>query len=235
MLASREPHQITYGSLLVGWLLDEVLPQLRDETQGDRTETIPIEDPPSVNDLVSLRHRFPIDGLEDFADASWSELLAAYALDRFSQAHVAFQLKRDRFESAESGPGDNNQAFAQAMDRKFLDELLEAIDAVTYAEHLQEAQDDAVVESELLFSHQQRDKALKKHQPTKAAKDEFFLFWAQGEFKNKSEAARRFLWKLEKENRNPFKGQLENTVTTLIRALRVWLKEESDAGDDEKQ
>ena len=235
MLASRKPRQRKYGGLLVTWLLDEVLPQLHEKMQDDAGETIPVQDPPSVNDLVSLRHQVPIDGLEDFPDATWSELLAAYALDRFGQAQFAFQLKRDRLESAESGSGDNDQAFAQAMDRKFLGELLEAIDAVTYAEHLREAQDDAVAEADLLFSRQQRDKALKKHQPTKAAKEEFYLFWAQREFKNKSEAARRFLWKLEKENRNPFKGQPENTVTTLIRALRDWLKEKSDAGDDEKQ
>ena len=233
MLAGREPDQVKFGGLLVGWLLGEILPQLHDEAQGDGT--IPVEDPPSVNDLVSLRHRVPIDGLEDFPDATWPELLAAYALDCFGQAQFAFQLKRDRLESAESGPGDNDQAFAQAMDRKFLGELLEAIDAVTYAEHLREAQDDAVAEAELLFTQQQRDKAFKKHQPTTSAKEEFFLFWVQGEFKNKSEAARRFLKMLTREGRNPFTGKRKNTVRTLIRALRVSLKEESDAGDDEKQ
>ena len=235
MLAGREPYQVKYGGLLVSWLLSEELPLLHQETQGDKYETLPVRDPPSVNDLVSLRHRVPIDGLEDFPDATWPELLAAYALDCFGQAQFAFQLKRDRLESAESGPGDNDQAFAQAMDRKFLGELLEAIDAVTYAEHLREAKDDAVAEADLLFSRQQRDKALKKHQPTTSAKEEFFLFWVQGEFENKSEAARRFLKMLTREVRNPFKGQPENTVTTLIRALRDWLKEESDAGDGEKQ
>ena len=233
MLAGREPDQVKFGVLLVGWLLGEILPQLHDEAQGDGT--IPVEDPPSVNDLVSIRHRVPIGGIEDFPDATWPELLAAYALDRFGQAQFAFQLKRDRLESAESGPGDNDQAFAQAMDRKFLGELLEAIDAVTYAEHLREAQDDAVAEAELLFTQQQRDKAFKKHQPTTSAKEEFFLFWVQGEFKNKSEAARRFLKMLTREGRNPFTGKRKNTVRTLIRALRVSLKEESDAGDDEKQ
>ncbi len=105
------------------------------------------------------------------------------------------------------------------MDRKFLGELLEAIDAVTFAEHLQEAQDEAVTETKLLFSQQQRDKALKKHQPTNSAKEEFFLFWAQGEFKNRSEAARRFLRMLDGEERNPFTGERENTVLTLRRAL----------------
>ena len=233
MLAGREPDQVKFGGLLVGWLLGEILPQLHDEAQGDGT--IPVEDPPSVNDLVSIRHRVPIGGIEDFPDATWPELLAAYALDRFGQAQVAFQLKRDRFENADSGPSDNDQAFAQAMDRKFLGELLEAIDAVTYAEHLREAQDDAVAEADLLFSRQQRDKGIKRHQATNAAKEEFFLFWAQREFKNKSEAARRFLEMLDEEDRNPFKGKPENTLRTLIRALRDWLKEESDAGDDEKQ
>ena len=235
MLAGREPDQVKYGGLLVSWLLGEELPLLHQETQGDTCETLPVRDPPSVNDLVGLRHRVPIDGLEDFPDATWPELLAAYALDRFGQAQVAFQLKRDRFESTESRPGDNDQAFAQAMDRKFLGELLEAIDAVTYAEHLREAQDDAVAEADLLFSRQQRDKGIKRHQATNAAKEEFFLFWAQREFKNKSEAARRFLEMLDEEDRNPFKGKPENTLRTLIRALRDWLKEESDAGDDEKQ
>ena len=235
MLAGRGPDQVKYGALLVNWLLGEELPLLQQETQGDKCETLPVRDPPSVNDLVSLRHRVPIDGIEDFPDATWPALLAAYALDRFGQAQFAFDLKRDRFKSAESGPSDNDQAFAQAMDRKFLGELLEAIDAVTYAEHLREAQDDAVAEADLLFSRQQRDKALKKHQPTKAAKEEFFLFWVPGEFKNKSEAARRFLEMLDQEERNPFKGKPENTLRTLIRALRDWLKEESDASDDEKQ
>lgn len=232
MLVPREPHQRKYGGLLVGWLLGEVLPQLHEETQGEKCETIPVRDPPSINDLVSIRHQVPIDGIKDFPDATWPELLAEYALDRFGQAQVAFQLKRDRFERAESGPDDNDQAFAQAMDRKFIGELLEAIDAVTYAERLQEAQDDAVAEAKLLFSQQQRDKALKKHQPTNSAKEKFFLFWAQGEFKNRSEAARRFLRMLDGEERNPFTGERENTVLTLRRALRDWLKEESDAGDD---
>ena len=235
MLAGREPDQVKYGGLLVGWLLGEVLPQLREKTQDDVGEAIRDQDPLSVNDLVSLRHRVPIAGIKDFPDATWPELLAAYALDCFGQAHVAFQLKRDRIECAKSGSGDNDQAFAQGMDRKFLGELLEAIDAVTYAERLQAARGDAVAEAELLFNEQQRDKAFKKNQPTTSAKEEFFLFWVQGEFKNKSEAARRFLEMLDQEHRNPFKGKPENTLRTLIRALRDWLKEESDAGDDEKQ
>ena len=235
MLIPREPHEREYGGLIVGGLLGEVLPQLYQETQDDKCETIPNRDPPSVSDLVSIRHQVPIDGIKDFPDATWPVLFAAYALDRFGQAQVAFQLKRDRFENAESGPGDNDQAFALAMDRKFLGELLEAIEAVTYAERLFAAQDDAEAEVELLFSQQQRDKGIKRHQATNAAKEEFFLFWAQGDFKNRSEAARRFLEMLDQEHRNPFKGKPENTLRTLIRALRVWLKEESDASDDEKQ
>ena len=223
-----------YGALLVSWLLGEELPLLQQETQDEKFETLPVRYPPSVNDLVGLRHYVPIDGIEDFPDATWPELLAAYALDRFGQAQFAFELKRDRFKSAESGPGDNDQAFAQVMDRKFLGELLEAIDAVTYAEHLQEAQADAVAEAELLISRSQRDKGIKRHQATSAAKEEFYRFWAEGEFKNRSEAARSFLRMLDREGRNPFKGKPKNTLRTLIRALRDWLQEELHAGDDEK-
>ena len=234
MLASREPHQINYGDLFVGWLLDKALPQLHQETQDDGGETIPVGNLPSVNDRVSLRHRVPIDGIKDFPGASWPELLAAYALGRFGQAQVAFQLKRDRFENAKSELSDNDQAFAQAMDRKFLGELLEAIEAINYAERLLAAQNDVVMETKLLISRSQRDKGIKRHKATNAAKDEFCHYWAEGEFKNRSEAARRFLKMLNRVDRNPFKGQRENTVRTLRQALRNWLQEESDAGDDKK-
>ena len=75
-------------------------------------------------------------------------------------------------------------------------------------------------------TQQQRDKSLKRHEATNAAKEEFCLFWANGKFENRSEAARRFLRMLDREDRNPFTGRQHSTVRTLIRALRVWLREE---------
>ncbi len=226
MLTGREPQQVNYGGLLVGWLLGEVVPPLGRESQEDRGEATSGEGPFSVNGLVHFRHRVPIDGIPDFPGASWPELLASYAIHCLGQAHVAFQLKRDRLEEADSEPDEEDHAFALTMDRKFLGDLLEAVDAVGYAERLWEAHQDAATEAKLLFTQQQRDKSLKRHQATNAAKEEFFLFWAQGDFKNRSEAARSFLRMLDREHRNPFTGRQDSTVRTLIRALRVWLREE---------
>ena len=48
----------------------------------------------------------------------------------------------------------------------------------------------------------------------------------------RSEAARRFLRMLDREHRNPFTGRQDSTVRTLIRALRVWLREEQSARDE---
>lgn len=232
MLSNRQPSEVNYGGLLVGWLLTEVLPQLREETKSDECETYSFLDP-TIYDLVRLRGQVPIDELVDFPDASWPELLATYAVGRLGQAHIAFQQKRDRFENAEVGPDEDDREFARTMDRKFLGDLLEAIDAAHHAERLLSIQDDAAMEAELLFTHQQRDKALKRHQPTNEAKEEFFEFWLLGGHKNRSEAARSFLRKLDKEDRNPFIGERDNTVRTLRRALRLFLQEEPDSENED--
>lgn len=58
--------------------------------------------------------------MADFPGASWPELLVSFAIHCLGQSHIAFQLKRDRLEDAESEPGDEDKTFARAMDQKFL-------------------------------------------------------------------------------------------------------------------
>lgn len=227
LLRDRTAEEVHWGGLAVSWMLSEAVPELLERVDhGSFPPGVPID--PSFAALVSLRRYFVIDGMSYFPNATWPELLAAYAINCIGQAHGAFQYKRDLKVS------ENSHEVVRALDTKFFGDVLEAADAVHHAERIQEAREDATQEVELLFTEQQRDRGVKRHAKTRALIERFYVFYLTEGGGNRSHAARIFLKRLSPEDRKAFKAKKkESIIRTLTGNLRIYLRDHSRHDEDE--
>ena len=234
ILVGRAPEQIHWGGLVIDWFLCEAVPELQIEVRNRGLQPAIDQDEPTLSELVRLRRYMVIDGMDYFPEATWPELLAAYTLSRIGQAHGTFQLKKD----LEPRGSDLNMKLIRSLDNDFLTVVLEASEAVHFAERIGEVQEDAQAEAELLITQQQRDKGVKRHAATTRLSNDFIASYVRDGGGNRSAAARKFLDGLSEDDRNEFTTDDENAIQTLTRKLRKWPKDhpsgssESDTGVD---
>ena len=113
-LRGRTPDEVHLGGVAVSWMLGEALPELQKHADtASLPDVVPIG--PSITMLVHLRRHIAIHNMAYFPNASWSELLAAYAIDCIGQAHGAFQYKREMKEPE----SENQREIACVLDQKY--------------------------------------------------------------------------------------------------------------------
>ena len=223
LVINRDPDAINAGGLVVHWMLNEALPELRAKHPGiDAAQ--PNQPEPPLNTLVRVRKAFPIGGMVYFPEATWAQLFASYAIRAIQQAHVALQDKRELLEAASSP----DLELMHSLDRSFLCDLLEATAAVHLAERLQDVREDVQAEEKLMLTEQQRERGIKRHVKTDALQTAFLKFYIKGGGRNKTQAARDFLAQLDAGDRAKFTREDENAITTLTRGLRQRLSEHDE-------
>jgi hypothetical protein len=221
LVQGRTPEEIRWGGVAVSWMRNEALPELQARIDPNPLPSVvPIG--PSVAMLVHLRRHIPINAMDYFPNASWAELLAAYALDCIGQAHGAFQLKRD----LTAADNEDLHQLARTLDAKFLADAFEASEAVHYAERIDLAREDVAKEAELYFTEQQRDRGVQRHAKSRVIIDKFVKFYLEEGDENRSQAARNFRKRLSPKDREAFTGNDESVERTLTRHLRIYLKDQ---------
>ncbi len=237
ILKDRQRIEIKYAVLVITWMLnDEEVQEVTQKkesinaTGSERTHVSPATALSACIGVIGIRR------LQSFRNGSWPEFFAVLSLGLLDEAYRATQGKFS-YDKQVLNQGDyDGQDFLPHV-RKFIREpwdfALDAIEAVTVAEHLKEADRLVKQMAEEQVSVQASDAAIERHAPLNALKEQFVdYYFSHYRGRSVNEATPRFY---DKELTEEEKALLPPDREKAIRILRDAVYKIKKEGRSEKR